>query len=37
VSGEDEYSLRLRAQGGRPLTYEEVQQQVAALKAALPA
>jgi radical SAM superfamily enzyme YgiQ (UPF0313 family) len=35
VSGKDAYSQRLREQGGRPLTYEEVQQQVAALKAAL--
>jgi radical SAM superfamily enzyme YgiQ (UPF0313 family) len=35
VSGEDEYSLRLREQGGRPLTRDEVQAQVTMLKAAL--
>jgi len=35
VSGEDAYSQRLREQGGQPLTRDAVQQQVAALKAAL--
>jgi hypothetical protein len=35
VSGEDEYSRRLRDQGGQPLTRDAVQQQVATLKAVL--
>ncbi len=35
VSGEDEYSVRLREEGGRALTRDEMQQQLAALKAAL--
>jgi hypothetical protein len=35
VSGEDEYSQRLREQGARPLERAEIMQQVDSIKAAL--